>query len=99
MWIRFERTGGFAGRKLQGSLDSSSLPEPQARRLLELLEQSHFFDLPLKLESASPGADRFSYKVTVETESGSHTVEANDAAVPAGLRPLLTWLTHSLSLK
>ena len=99
MRIRFERTGGFAGRKLQESIDSSSLPEPQVRLLLELLAQAHSFDLPFKLESATPGADRFNYKVTVETESGTHTVEANDAAVPVELRPLLAWLTRSLSLK
>jgi hypothetical protein len=99
MQIRFERTGGLVGRRIQGSIDSSSLSKPQARLLLELLDQSHFFDLPLKLESAAPGADRFTYRVTVETESGSHTVEANDAAVPVELRPLLNWLTRSLSLK
>jgi hypothetical protein len=99
MRIRIERSGGFAGRKIQGSLDSSALPEPQARRLAELLEQSHFFDLPLRLESPSPGADRFNYKVTVETDSGSHSVEASDAAIPAELRPLLDWLTRSLFLK
>ncbi len=97
MRIRFERTGGFAGRRIQGSLDSSSLSDIQARRLAELLEQAHFFELPLKLKSASPSADRFNYTVTVETESGSHTVEAGEAAVPPELRPLLDYLTRSLS--
>ncbi len=99
MRIRFQRTGGFAGRSIQGSLDSSSLSEIQARRLSELLEQAHFFELPVKLKSASPAADRFSYTVTVETESGSHTVEAGEAAVPPELRPLLDYLTRSLSAK
>jgi hypothetical protein len=96
MRIWFERTGGFAGRSLHGLLDSTSLPELQARRLAELLDQSHFFALPQKLESPSPGADRFSYRVTVETDSGSHTVEAGEAAVPPELRPLLDWLARSL---
>jgi hypothetical protein len=99
MRILFERTGGIAGRKIQGSLDSSALPEPQARRLAELLEQAHFFDLPLRLESPSSGADRFNYKVTVETDLGSHTVIASEAAVPAELRLLLDWLSRSLFLK
>ncbi len=99
MRIKFERTGGFAGRRLQGSLDSTVLPEPQAHRLAELLDSSHFFDLPPKLESPSPGADRFRYKVTVETESASHTVETAEAAVPAGLRPLIEWLTRSVAVK
>jgi hypothetical protein len=99
MRILFERTGGFAGRKIQGWVDSSALPTPQAQRLTELLAQSHFFDLPLKLPAPPVGADRFCYKVTVETSSGSHTVEAAEAAVPDGLRPLLDWLTRQLSLK
>ena len=96
MRIWFERSGGFAGLRLEGSLDTSSLPEKQAKHLAELLERSHFFDLPLKLKSAS-GADRFSYKLTVETPSGSHSVEAGEAAVPPELRPLLVWLTRMLS--
>ncbi len=99
MRVRFERTGGFTGRRLLGSLDSTTLPALQARRLADLLEQSHFFSLPLRLQSSSPGADRFHYKVTVETESGSHTVEAGEASVPPELRPLLDWLAGSLSLK
>ncbi len=96
MRIRFERSGGFAGRSIRGLVDSSSLPEVQARHLAELIEQAHFFDLPLKLVSTGPGADRFSYKVTIETESASHTVEAGEAAIPPELRPLLDWLTRSL---
>jgi hypothetical protein len=99
MRIIFERTGGFAGRKLQGILESSSLPEPQAGRLRELLDQSGFFRLPEKLISKSSGADRFYYKITVESDTGIHTVEAAEAAIPPHLRTLLDWLTHSFFLK
>ncbi|HYK89726.1 MAG TPA: protealysin inhibitor emfourin [Acidobacteriota bacterium] len=99
MRIWFERSGGFAGRKVQGSLDSSRLPESQAQNLAELLKRSHFFDLPQKMRSASPGADRFVYKVTVETDDGDHTIEAAESAVPPDLRPLLDFLTRSLSVK
>jgi hypothetical protein len=96
MRITFERTGGFAGRKLQGSLDSSRLPQPKARKLEELLKKSGFFDLPAALVAEERGADRFNYKVTVETDAGRHTVEANDAAIPGRLRPLLDFLARSL---
>jgi Emfourin len=65
----------------------------------KLLEQSRFFELPDRLAANSIGADRFNYKITVEGESGSHTVEAVDSAVPANLRPLLEWLTRSWSAK
>ncbi len=92
MRIFFERTGGFAGLRLQRILNSSELPPSEARRLHRLLQDSHFFDLPQDLESSPRGADRFHYKVTVETEQGSRTVEAGEAAVPASMRPLLRWL-------
>ena len=96
MRVLFERTGGFAGAKLQGSVDSSALPPMKARRLKELLRKSRFFDLPSTLGSGQPGVDRFSYKVTVETEQGKHTVEASDAAIPNKMRPLLDFLARSL---
>jgi hypothetical protein len=92
MRILFERTGGFAGMKLRRMLDSSELPPPEAKVLERLLRRSRFFDLPQELESSSSGADRFHYRVTVETEQGSRTVEAGEAAVPASMRPLLQWL-------
>jgi hypothetical protein len=97
MRIMFERSGGFSGRKIQGSLDSSMLPVSEARRLTQLVEQSHFFELPPILESAEPGADRFNYRVTVESEKGRHTVEASEAAVPGPMRPLLEFLARSVA--
>jgi hypothetical protein len=96
MRVLFERTGGFAGRKLQGALDSSRLSVPKARKLKELLKKSGFFELPSTLVSSEKGADRFSYRVTVETDDGRHTVETSEAAIPGQLRPLLDFLTRSL---
>ncbi len=94
MRIFFERTGGFAGRKLQARVDTSALPEAEAGRLHRLVTDSRFFDLPARLEASGPQADRFRYVVTVQAESRSHTVQASEAAVPARMRPLLDWLTR-----
>jgi hypothetical protein len=96
MRIFFERTGGLAGIKLRSSLDSSTLPPREARRLQQLLKQSGFFNLPPILQSEKSGADLFSYKVTVETEERKHTVEATEAAIPGTMRPFLDFLTHSI---
>ena len=95
MRIHFQRTGGFAGRKLEGILDSSALPPAQVRQLRELLRQSHFFDKPSEIEPQAPGADRFSYKITVEYNNRRHTVEAMEGSVPGEMRPLLDFLTRS----
>ena len=94
MRIRFERTGGFSGRRLQLSLDSSSLPQPKARQLRALLSRSRFFELPVRMLAKSTEPDRFHYRITVEEEDRSHTVEAAEAAVPVEMRPLLDWLTR-----
>ncbi len=94
MRIHLERTGGFAGRRVEVSLDSSSLPPTQAKRLRTLIARSHFFDLPIRLTSISDTPDRFHYRITVEEDDKSHTVEAAEAEVPGQMRPLLDWLLH-----
>jgi hypothetical protein len=99
MRIQFERSGGFAGKKLEGSLDSSTLSVAQVRRLKELLRRSRFFELPPTLESMHPSADHFNYRLTIETGERKHTVEASETAVPAPMRALLDFLTRSLAAK
>jgi len=92
MRIVFERTGGFAGLNLKTSLDAAALPPHQARRLSRLLQESHFFDLPLRIDAPGSTPDRFQYRLTVENNNCIHTVQASEDAVPAEMRPLLVWL-------
>ncbi len=94
MKIRFERSGGFAGIKLSRVFDSKDLPPSDAIQLASLLERSHFFELPTELKCASPGVDRFHYRLTVEDEERVSTVEASEASVPDDMRPLIDWLTR-----
>ncbi len=93
MRILFERTGGFAGLKLKATVDAETLPPPKARRLQRLLEESHFFELPLRLEGPAGRPDRFQYRLTVENDNCLHTVQTNEDAIPPEMRPLLDWLT------
>lgn len=93
MRIFFERTGGFAGMRLKASLEAESLPPQQARRFHKLLEESHFFELPLRLEAPVSRPDRFHYRLTIEDDNCVHTVQASEDAIPPEMRPLLDWLT------
>ena len=93
MRILFERTGGFSGLKLKASLDADSLPRQEARRLHRLLQQSHFFDLPLNLEARTSRPDLFQYRLIIEDDNCVHTLQASEDAIPAEMRPLLDWLT------
>ena len=89
MQIHFERSGGFSGIRMSTTLDSESLSLEEIQDFQELVKSSKFFDLPEKITSPKPGADRFQYKLTVEDEGRRHTVEMSEAAIPETLQPLL----------
>ena len=93
MRIDVVRTGGVAGVRRASSIASGALPEQDARELTRLVEASGFFDLPGRIEQADSGNDRFRYAITIDDGSRSHTVEVDEAAVPAALSPLMAWLT------
>ena len=93
MRIDVVRTGGVAGVRRASSIASDTLPEHDTRELTRLVEASRFFDLPGRIEHADSGGDRFGYAITIDDGSRSHTVEVDESAVPAALRPLIAWLT------
>jgi hypothetical protein len=92
MRIFFERSGGFLGTTLSTTVDTATLPPEEANELGELLQETHFFELPPILAEAK-GADQMSYRLTVETATQSHTVETTDEGAPDALQPLLRQLT------
>jgi len=93
MRIDIERSGGFAGMLLRASIDTDTLPPEQAKELAPLLDAAHFFELPTITHSPSTRADQFRYKITIESEGRTHTVETGDESAPSTLRPLLRRLT------
>jgi hypothetical protein len=93
MHIQFERTGGFAGLRLQHSVDAAKLPPEEAQSLHGMVQTAGFFDLPETITTPTPGADRFQYKVSVDSGDRRHTVTIHEGATPAALKPLLAWLT------
>ena len=92
MKVRLVRSGGFAGIRLATEADSDRLPEEGARRLARLVEESGVLSLPPGASASAHGADRFSYRLTVETENKEHTVEVAEQDVPPALTPLIDWL-------
>ena len=93
MRIHFERTGGFAGMRVAATIDTQSLSPEQANEIEDMVKGVNFFDLPGELEAPDPGADRFQYRLTINTEGRTHTIEVGEAAAPDELRPLLRKLT------
>ncbi len=92
MKLHFERSGGFAGLRQTHDIGPADLTPEDSTELNRLIDSSHFFDLPTQLRAANPGADRFQYKLGLNTGDREHTVELDDAAVPENVRPLLNWV-------
>jgi hypothetical protein len=94
MKIHFERSGGFIGKATTATINSEALTEEEVQQLQALIQAAAFFTLPMQLtKSAIKAADQFQYKVTIEDDTQTHTVETTDMAAPAELRPLLRQLT------
>ncbi len=93
MRIHFERSGGFAGLRLEATVDTASLPAEMADTLRRLVQAAHVFDLPAVMAPEGPGADRFCYQLTVEDSGRRQSIEACEPAIPGELWPLLRFLT------
>jgi hypothetical protein len=103
MKIYFERSGGFAGIRMNTEIDIHSLPPDEAHKIQGMIDNAkEFFDL--KESSSQPpkrAADYFKYKVTVQTEEEEkqNTIETNDITMPSNLRPLINYLIEKATKK
>jgi hypothetical protein len=95
MLIRFFRTGGFAGLRKSGSVDTETLPRDVRKNVEGLVDSAGFFSLPAQFPRPSKGADFFTYSVTIEDTGKTHTVEVSDPVMPASLRPLIRYLQET----
>lgn len=96
MKIHFERSGGVGGMMTQVDIDARSLEDTERRALTTLVSDAGFFALPQRaIERPVAGADRFNYRVTVESDDRRHTVETTDGSAPAALVPLIEWLNDA----
>ena len=95
MRIEFERTGGFMGLRMAASFDTAELPQEDVEKLQDLLDAAKFFELPAVMPPppASAGADNFQYRVSVERDDLTHTVQMGDMSAPLEMQPLLRKLT------
>jgi len=90
--VTVERSGGLAGLRVASQASSDGLSAEAGQKLSSLVEAAGFFHLPEVLAPARQGADRFQYKIGVESEGQSHTIAAEESALPAELRELVNWV-------
>jgi hypothetical protein len=91
--IKFERTGGFAGIRFAADIEMDKLPDEQAHRIHELLDEMDFDELPERISGGQQVADGFTYSITVVTEKREQTVITSDTSAPPKMEPLLEILT------
>lgn len=91
MRLAFERRGGFAGTRLRAEVDTADLSTGERERVEGWLRDAGFYALPARLAGAAP--DRFVYRLSADGPEGAHAVEADEAALPPALEPLVEWLT------
>lgn len=93
MKVDYERSGGFAGMRMAASFDLDELPEQQAAEIKECLHRAQFHELPERIANQPAMPDQFTYKITVDTGTTTHTVMTGDASAPVELRELIDLLT------
>jgi len=97
--IWFERTGGFAGMVTAVEIESKSLSDEEAEKIRQLIDQSRFFEV-INPDSLSEGApDQFHYKLKVEYEGKSRSLELKDSNMPDQFHPLIRYLIQKARSK
>ena len=88
--IELTRSGGYAGLTTKlGELDTTELPEDEARAIEELVQKA---DVPALLADSpvrGEGADRFQYHLTIADEGGSRELTISEDRVQDDLRELI----------
>jgi hypothetical protein len=59
-----------------------------------LLDNLDFEALPEQMINKDPMPDQFTYKITVQTKEGEHTVVTGDASAPEKMQELLQLLNR-----
>jgi len=90
MRIDFKRSGGFAGLKMSKTIDTKNLNPDKAKKLMDLVESSGFFDLSPVISRTE--ADRYQYNLTVDWDGRKHSIQMDESAIPQKLMPLIEWI-------
>lgn len=90
MKIRYREAGGFTGLSRGVDIDTKSLPEDEAERVLSLVERASL----VGQEEPAPGdaRDLRSCELIIEVEASVTVVRFDDATAPPAADELLAYL-------
>jgi hypothetical protein len=89
--LHFERSGGFAGIILSFELNSIDLSLEENNKLKALIDSAYFFDYS-DVDSKANLPDQFQYKISIESEERSHTVNIAENELTENWQPLIQYL-------
>ena len=92
MRISIERSGGFTGMRMSFTLSEDMLSQDEMQKIQDIINQANFFEITPKTLAPPGAADYFQYKITIEADEKSHTIETNDISMPESLAPLIEFL-------
>jgi len=92
MRISIERSGGFTGMRMSFTLSEDMLSQDEMQKIQDIINQANFFEITPKTPAPPGAADYFQYKITVESDEKSHTIETNDISMQESLAPLIEFL-------
>jgi hypothetical protein len=88
--IELTRSGGYAGLTSKlGELDTSELPEEEAREIEGMVEKANVPELQAASPITGKGADRFQYDIAFEDENGRRELIVSEDKMSEALRSLV----------
>jgi hypothetical protein len=94
MRLKLRKTGGIAGLKVSAEVDSEKLPEAQAKKMKELVDQADLFNQASAPRGKS-SPDQFQYEISVEEGGKTHTFSTNESTASDDLLDLIDWMTEA----
>ena len=91
MIITLSRSGGFTGLPITKTIDTTKIPSETAERIEELVRTSQFFTVHHP-EPTQPKPDQFIYRLTVEDEVVSQTLEIPEHTLTPEMKELIRYL-------
>lgn len=92
MKIRFTRTGGVAGARLNVEVDTDTLPPEDAKPLRDLIAAASPALRRSRSGGAESGADRFVYRIALDDGGRKTEIDLDDSSIAPELQPLLDHL-------
>lgn len=90
MKIRYREAGGITGLSRGCDIDTTSLPEDEAHRVVELVDRAALKET--RREGPDGARDLIGYEIVIEYEKSKTVVRFDDATVPVSAEELLAYL-------